>query len=566
MYRIETLTEASTISHDYFGCCRELQSGLFAEVGRLISYFEGINDLNKNIIQIISPSSSQIQNLNDDSADGGNSVCPSLTVSRQKHVERRKNRRNIKRDSITTTIITTSANFVSQANTITPVTIENNNSSNNKINKNSNDNGNCEQRTYSQNTSNIDHTTLYSSKSISNESKIYQHVAEVPTTINYNNDKPILTTIINEQHEELIPSNVFPGETNDSEHKSLIDNNLTIRYRTYSDIITCQTLRNTDSRISYHHSDPEISPVDRTFNQRLEHINTWSRCLNNERTTCLRVDNSSENRFYNHRKMNKQLRSPPSYIKELKAYLAHREASVTDVIHIRDMKKISNVLVWLAKQPTPVFQRDQSSRADCTSPFDVSVSPNRIVNALNSTSIGVNSEIIATPLSETVHLHTPDMSERNSILFSAHHSYTLLKNTPRSKTIESTWKIPLRPQQDKFIEKTFGIDNLVEQRQDDSSIEQNIIDNMMNAVQNEQSCSTHHINNPLCLNQQNCIIILNEHERQSSAQSNNKMVNKENDSIIVNEISQYSGSHRLLILFLYFQNYSLPIINLNSFL
>ena len=45
-------------------------------------------------------------------------------------------------------------------------------------------------------------------------------------------------------------------------------------------------------------------------------------------------------------------RRPPTYIKELKAYLAHRESSVHDLTKINDIKKFSNVLVWLSNQTT----------------------------------------------------------------------------------------------------------------------------------------------------------------------------------------------------------------------
>lgn len=43
-------------------------------------------------------------------------------------------------------------------------------------------------------------------------------------------------------------------------------------------------------------------------------------------------------------------RRAPTYIKELKAYLAHRQSSVTDLVKISDVKKFSHVLVWLANQ------------------------------------------------------------------------------------------------------------------------------------------------------------------------------------------------------------------------
>jgi len=60
-----------------------------------------------------------------------------------------------------------------------------------------------------------------------------------------------------------------------------------------------------------------------------------------------------------------QRRRPPqpTYIKELKAYLAHRQSSVVECSKISDVKKFSNVLVWLSNQTatSPVNLSDKDN-------------------------------------------------------------------------------------------------------------------------------------------------------------------------------------------------------------
>ncbi|CAF1437052.1 unnamed protein product, partial [Didymodactylos carnosus] len=360
---------------------------------------------------------------------------------------------------------------------------------------------------------------------------------------NKNNDKSIIATIINEEHEETLPNKVFPTEKNGSERKSLDDNNLTIRYRTYSDIFTYQTLINTSSRISRHHSDPLTSSGETTPNQRLHHSNPCSRCqinLHNERAISMSVGRC-ENRFYHYRGINKRLRRPPSYIKELKAYLAHREASVTDIVSIKDMKKISNVLVWLAKQPTPLLQRQQSFSADSSPPLNVSASSDPTLNERDSRPSAVENETVVTSITEIVSLSALQNDPLQQPIFSTScHSGTPTNNRSRNKAIESAWGVSLRPQQDRQVEKIFHVDMTSEQRQQGVSIEQNTIDNI-NPIRNDQSCSTTNINISSCLNQQNSIIESNNNERELFVQLMNKnVVDQEEDSVIINEISQYS--------------------------
>lgn len=68
----------------------------------------------------------------------------------------------------------------------------------------------------------------------------------------------------------------------------------------------------------------------------------------------LSVKSSKRRRTHQHytnkKRLNRRRPAPPTYIKELKAYLAHRESSVDDIAKISDVKKFSNVLVWLSNQ------------------------------------------------------------------------------------------------------------------------------------------------------------------------------------------------------------------------
>jgi hypothetical protein len=112
------------------------------------------------------------------------------------------------------------------------------------------------------------------------------------------------------------------------------DINETIRYRTFSediyDRLTYQTLINTDSYSMPHYSSHE------------------------QLTQSSIISTKRQRRRLNHQTNKKRLHRcrPPTYIKELKAYFAHRESSVTEINKIRDVKKYSNVLVWLSNQTT----------------------------------------------------------------------------------------------------------------------------------------------------------------------------------------------------------------------
>ncbi|CAF2921019.1 unnamed protein product [Rotaria sp. Silwood2] len=106
------------------------------------------------------------------------------------------------------------------------------------------------------------------------------------------------------------------------------DINQTIRDRTVSediyDRLTYQTLLNTNS------------------------------CSSHEQLTQSSIKSTKRRHHFNNPTNKKRLyrRRPPSYIKELKAYLAHRESSLNDIVKISDVKKFSNVLVWLSNQTT----------------------------------------------------------------------------------------------------------------------------------------------------------------------------------------------------------------------
>ncbi|CAF3339033.1 unnamed protein product [Rotaria socialis] len=100
---------------------------------------------------------------------------------------------------------------------------------------------------------------------------------------------------------------------------------------------------------------------DRTFSEDIYDRLTYQTLLNTnsyssrEQLTQSSIKSSKRRRHFNNPTNKKRLyrRRPPTYIKELKAYLAHRESSVNDVVKISDVKKFSNVLVWLSGQTTP---------------------------------------------------------------------------------------------------------------------------------------------------------------------------------------------------------------------
>jgi len=88
---------------------------------------------------------------------------------------------------------------------------------------------------------------------------------------------------------------------------------------------------------------------DRLTYQTLIHTNSYSS------PEQLSIKSAKRRRHFNHHshhtnKKRLHRRRPPTYIKELKAYLAHRESSVDDIAKISDVKKFSNVLVWLSNQ------------------------------------------------------------------------------------------------------------------------------------------------------------------------------------------------------------------------
>ena len=99
---------------------------------------------------------------------------------------------------------------------------------------------------------------------------------------------------------------------------------------------------------------------DRTFSEdmydRLTYqtlINTDS-CSSHEQLTPPSIKNAKRRYAFHYHTNKKRLtsRRPPTYIKELKAYLAQRESSLNDIVKISDVKKFRNVLVWLSNQTT----------------------------------------------------------------------------------------------------------------------------------------------------------------------------------------------------------------------
>jgi hypothetical protein len=83
-------------------------------------------------------------------------------------------------------------------------------------------------------------------------------------------------------------------------------------------------------------------------------------------------------------------RRAPTYIKELKTYLAHRESSSYEITKISDVKKFSNVLVWLSNQTaSPSF-------IETSTPTSLIKIDNTDVNN-HSLSITTDSVIAVTP-------------------------------------------------------------------------------------------------------------------------------------------------------------------------
>ena len=84
---------------------------------------------------------------------------------------------------------------------------------------------------------------------------------------------------------------------------------------------------------------------DRLTYQTLVHTNSYSsREHLSVKSTKRRCHQTTKKRLHRRR--------APTYIKELKAYLAHRESSINDMVKISDVKRFSNVLVWLSNQAT----------------------------------------------------------------------------------------------------------------------------------------------------------------------------------------------------------------------
>jgi len=105
--------------------------------------------------------------------------------------------------------------------------------------------------------------------------------------------------------------------------------------------------------------DEDIHPTvqDRTFSEDIYDRLTYQTLVNTNSYSSrghLSVKSTKKRSQFNHPTHKKRLhrRRAPTYIKELKAYLAHRESSFNDIVKISDVKKFSNVLVWLSNQTT----------------------------------------------------------------------------------------------------------------------------------------------------------------------------------------------------------------------
>jgi hypothetical protein len=100
---------------------------------------------------------------------------------------------------------------------------------------------------------------------------------------------------------------------------------------------------------------------DRLTYQTLIHTNSYSSPEELSIKSTKRRRHFNPNHHYTNKKRLHR-RRPPTYIKELKAYLAHRESYVDDTAKISDVKKFSNVLVWLSNQTTsPTLTKNDQS-------------------------------------------------------------------------------------------------------------------------------------------------------------------------------------------------------------
>ena len=166
---------------------------------------------------------------------------------------------------------------------------------------------------------------------INDLNKDFSHNSKIKSSSDLNQQQQLRTTSQNTSNLTVSYVDAIPSLL-----PTIIDEdiNQTLRYRTFSediyDRLTYQTLVNTDS-----YSIPNYSSHEQL---------TQSSIISTKR----------QRRRLNHNTNKKRLhrRRPPTYIKELKAYLAHRESSVTEIVKIRDVKKFSNVLVWLSNQTT----------------------------------------------------------------------------------------------------------------------------------------------------------------------------------------------------------------------
>jgi len=133
-----------------------------------------------------------------------------------------------------------------------------------------------------------------------------------------------------------------------------------------------QQIRTTSQNTSFENSLQPISTIlptiiddediyDRLTYQTLIHTNSYSSPEQLSIKSTKRRRHFNSNHHYTNKKRLHR-RRPPTYIKELKAYLAHRESYVDDIAKISDVKKFSNVLVWLSNQTTPptLPKNDQS--------------------------------------------------------------------------------------------------------------------------------------------------------------------------------------------------------------
>ncbi|CAF4729667.1 unnamed protein product [Rotaria sp. Silwood1] len=168
---------------------------------------------------------------------------------------------------------------------------------------------------------------------------------------------------------------------------------------------------------------------DRTFSEDIYDRLTYQTLLNtnsyssHEQLTQSSVKSTKRRHHFNNPTNKKRLyrRRPPSYIKELKAYLAHRESSLNDIVKISDVKKFSNVLVWLSNQTTSPSLIETST-------------PISLIKTDNTDNNNNNNNHLSSITTDSVIAITQDISQSYSGVIFLNYFYPLATFTDETNT------------------------------------------------------------------------------------------------------------------------------------